>query len=154
MADKDKVVGKALYVEFRADTQTMQFLLTPDAMSSDGRVVPAMLYRRQLSESRPRRAWRHHSLGNGRVSSDGIYHSLNSNELLDFVNSRLSMLSGTIEALQRFKYTVYKVPLVVEVTTEDADTLRKGATPYKILARITRSRKAAGFEESLFKVRA
>lgn len=152
MADKDKVVGKALYLEFRADTQTLQMILTPDGMSNDGRVVPAMMYRRQLSSMRPRRAWKHYSLGNGRASADGVFQSLSLEDAREYGNSRLSMISATIDQLARFKYSVYKSPLVVEVTAEDVETLRKGATPYKIIARITRSRKAAGFEESLFKV--
>ena len=41
MSDKDKVIGKALYLELRSSNQTYQILITPDGASTNGKnVVP------------------------------------------------------------------------------------------------------------------
>jgi hypothetical protein len=147
MADKDKVVGKALYLELRSGLYALQVLITPDGLNAQGRVVPAMLYRRQLSHSHPRRAWKHYSLGKANHSADGVFESMPLAAASDFADSRFAMIAPTVDQVHRFKYQVYKTPLAVEVTSDDLDTVVKGGTPYKILARITRSRKAAGFGE-------
>lgn len=147
MADKDRVVGKALYLELRSGLHALQVLITPDGLNTQGRVVPAMLYRRQLSHSHPRRAWKHYSLGKATHSADGVFTTLPLATATEFADSRLAMIAPTVDQVHRFKYQVHKTPLAVEVTSEDLDTITKLATPYKILARITRSRKAAGFGE-------
>ena len=40
MAEKDKVIGKALYAEFRSGVQTYQLMITPDGITSGGKYVP------------------------------------------------------------------------------------------------------------------
>ena len=41
MAEKDKVIGKALYAEFRSGPQTYQLMITPDGITSGGKYTPA-----------------------------------------------------------------------------------------------------------------
>ena len=151
MAEKDKVAGKALYTEFRASSgrSTVQIIITPDGLDSNGRIVRSTMYRRQISVHTPRRAWKHYGFGNSPISADGIFETLNGEAVNQFTEQRLNMISPTIDQLSTMKFSLYKTPLVVEVSVEDLDGIRVGSTPYKVLARIQRSRKAAGFEESL-----
>jgi hypothetical protein len=46
-------------------------------------------------------------------------------------------------------YSLRKSPIVVEIGIDDLDDICAHKTPYKILARITRSRKVLGFADAL-----
>ena len=150
MAEKDKVIGKALYAEFRSGSQTYQLMITPDGVTSGGKYVPAMMYRRQVSSVRPRRAWKSYSLPSINVNEFGTFTSVPKEEAIQNAKHRLEYMMATISQMISFKYQLYKLPIVVEVALEDLDSIRLGRTPYKVLGRITRVRKALGFSETIF----
>jgi len=147
MADKDKVVGKALYVELRNSNQTYQMLLTPDGVSSNGRAVPSTLYRRQISKLKPRRAWKTFSLPALPLNSFGAYETQSRDDALQAADTRLSHMATTLNQLNSYGYKLYKNPILVEVAQEDLESIRLSKTPYKILGRITRVRRTLGFGE-------
>jgi len=147
MAEKTKVVGKALYLELRNGTQTYQMLLTPDGVSSTGRAVPSTLYRRQISKSKPRRAWKTYSLPALPLNSFGIYETQSLDDAIQSANDRITYISTTINQLNSYSYKLYKKPILVEVAQEDLESIRLSKTPYKVLGRITRVRKTLGFGE-------
>ena len=148
MADKDKVIGKALYLEFRSTSQTYQVLITPDGISSNGRAVPATMYRRQISKSKPRRAWKTYSLPTLPVNSFGIYdQAASKDEALNTVEARMNYMATTFTQLNSYHYKIHKQPLFIEVAQEDLESIRLSKTPYKILGRITRVRRTLGFGE-------
>lgn len=150
MAEKDKVIGKALYTEFRSGPQTYQLMITPDGINSDGKYVPAMMYRRQVSSSRPRRAWKSYSLPSINVNEFGAFNTLPKNEAIENAKHRLEFTMATINQMISYRYQLYKLPIVVEVASEDLDSIRLGRTPYKVLGRVTRVRKALGFSDEIF----
>jgi hypothetical protein len=147
MADKDKVVGKALYLELRNSNQTYQMLLTPDGVSSNGRVVPSTLYRRQISKLKPRRAWKTFSLPALPLNSFGAYDTQSNDDAMQSAVLRVSYMATTINQLNSYGYKLYKNPILVEVAQEDLESIRLSKTPYKILGRITRVRRTLGFGE-------
>jgi hypothetical protein len=148
MADKDKVVGKALYLELRTPTeQTYQMLLTPDGVSSNGRAVPATMYRRQISKLKPRRAWKTYSLPSLPLNSFGTYDAQSRDDAAQVATQRLNYIATTLTQLESYTYRLYKSPIVVEVAQEDLESIRLSKTPYKILGRITRVRRTLGFGE-------
>jgi hypothetical protein len=147
MADKDKVVGKALYLELRAGTSTYQMLLTPDGISSNGRAVPATVYRRQISSAKPRRAWKTYSLPALDLNAFGTYEVVEKDKALHIADSRVGYMATTLSQLKSYGYTLYKQPLLIEVSQEDLESIRLSKTPYKILGRITRVRRTLGFGE-------
>jgi hypothetical protein len=147
MADKDKVVGKALYLELRAGTSTYQLLLTPDGISSNGRAVPATVYRRQISSAKPRRAWKTYSLPALDLNAFGTYEVVEKDKALHTADSRVGYMATTLSQLKSYGYTLYKQPLLIEVSQEDLESIRLSKTPYKILGRITRVRRTLGFGE-------
>jgi hypothetical protein len=151
MADKDKVVGKALYLELRNSGSTYQMIITPDGVSSSGRAVPAMVYRRQISEARPRKAWRTQSFPALPLNAFGTYDPQDMDTAKSVSGTRINdALGSTFSRLQGYGYTLYKTPIFVEVSAEDIETIRLCKTPYKVLGRITRVRKTLGFGEALF----
>jgi hypothetical protein len=150
MAEKDKVIGKALYAEFRSGSQTYQLMITPDGINSGGKYVPAMVYRRQISANRPRRAWKSYSLPSLNVNEFGAFTTMPKDQAIEAAKSRLEFMMSTVNQMAGYKYQLYKLPIVVEVASEDLDGIRLGKTPYKVLGRITRVRKALGFSEELF----
>jgi hypothetical protein len=147
MADKDKVVGKALYLELRAGISTYQLLLTPDGISSNGRAVPATVYRRQISSAKPRRAWKTYSLPALDLNAFGTYEVVEKDKALHTADSRVGYMATTFSQLKSYGYTLYKQPLLIEVSQEDLESIRLSKTPYKILGRITRVRRTLGFGE-------
>lgn len=147
MADKDKVVGKALYLELRAGISTYQLLLTPDGISSNGRAVPATVYRRQISSAKPRRAWKTYSLPALDLNAFGTYEVVEKDKALHIADSRVGYMATTLSQLKSYGYTLYKQPLLIEVSQEDLESIRLSKTPYKILGRITRVRRTLGFGE-------
>ena len=140
MAEKDKVIGKALYAEFRSGPQTYQLMITPDGITSGGKYAPAMVYRRQVSASRP-------SLN---VNEFGAFTTMPKDQAIETAKNRLEYTVTTINQMVSYKYQIYKLPIVVEVASEDLDGIRLGKTPYKVLGRITRVRKALGFSDEVF----
>ena len=151
MADKDKVVGKALYLELRNSGSTYQMIITPDAVSSSGRAVPAMVYRRQISEARPRKAWKTMSFPALPLNAFGTYDPQDVDAVKAVSGTRINdTLASIFRQLSHYRYTMYKTPIYVEVSAEDIETIRMCKTPYKVLGRITRVRKTLGFGESLF----
>jgi len=148
MADKDKVVGKALYMELRTPTnQTYQMLLTPDGVSSNGRAVPATMYRRQISKIKPRRAWKTFTLPVLPINSFGVYETQTKLDAEQAANERINYMGTTLSQLNSYGYKLYKSPILVEVAQEDLESIRLSKTPYKILGRITRVRRTLGFGE-------
>ena len=150
MADKDKVVGKALYMEFRSGNSTYQMIVTPDAVTSEGRNVPSTLYRRQISNVRPRRAWRTYSLPKLPQDASGLFATVPLQDAKDQAVSRITFIDATVQRLKSQGYALYMKPIVIEVSQADLSDIRQSKTPYKILGRITRTRKILGFSDKLF----
>lgn len=150
MADKDKVIGKALYLEFRSGAHTYQTIITPDGVSSEGRQVPSTMYRRQISRMKPRRAWKAYALPNLPQDAIGGFKKLEVADAVDQAKSRANFLENIVTRLDGAAYRLYKSPIVVEVSQADLDEVRHHKTPYKILGRITRLRRQLGFGEDLF----
>jgi len=150
MADV-KVVGKALYLEMRAGGNTMQLILTPEGFNTNNKLVPLTVYRRRINRVTPRKTWKAFSASTSPdCDSMGKLAQYSVEVALPKATEKLSFLHSTINQLLSAGYTVYKQPIAVEVTTEDLDDVRVAKTPYKIIARITRSRRALGFGEDLF----
>ena len=147
MSDKDKVIGKSLYLEMRNSGQTYQILITPDGVGENGRAVPPMVYRRQISRVTPRRAWKVYSLSALPLNAFGTYDQVTKELATLGAGQRMTNTASIFKQLDGYGYKVYKQPLVIEVSQADLEEIRYSKTPYKILGRITRVRKTLGFGE-------
>lgn len=151
MADV-KVVGKALYLEFRRGDETNQVIITPEAVNASGKYVPITTYRRRISKANPRKTWKQMSTA-FRSETDmttGHLVQLGKEHALSTVRDRVSYTDSLFNQLIVHGWTLHKQPIAVEVTMEDLEDIRLSKTPYKILGRITRCRRTLSFGESLF----
>lgn len=145
----DKLVqGKAIYLELvrKNANAVMQVLIMPEGMTTSHKTVPMTVYRRRLSPAFPRKSWK---------QSSSVYTSM---ALLTGVapvakeevpGKILGFLDSMFISLGANDYELYKEPIVVEVTAEDLEFARQGKTPYKVMGRVTKVRKALGFPKDI-----
>lgn len=146
------VSGKALYLELRNGMHTTQLILTPEGFTSNNKLVPMTCYRRRISKLQPRKTWKQVSSHTSpECDPSGMSITQYSIEQATLVaKDKISFTDSLFNQLVMQGWSLYKQPIVVEVTHEDLDDVRLGKTPYKILGRITRCRRTLGFEEALF----
>ena len=142
--DSSTVIGKTIYLELYNPTKTayVQFFLTPAARvpSNPSAVIDPTVYRRQLTVSVPKRQWRSFPIRN---SSFSVESAPLSDRLTDHV-------ANYFQRLINANYKLINEPIIVETSLEDAVPIRQLKTPYKLLGRIEKVRKAKGFPQKLF----
>lgn len=149
MLDKEKKVqGIAVYAEFRRAGQTLQLIVTPDAYTTAGTLVPMNLVRRVVTKETPKKQWK-----------IAVLRGLDLTEIIDsratisdmdkdeFTEKRMRHAIHFFDDFLRQGWVIEGKPILVEVSRHDADDLIKGKTPNKIIYRIHISRKALGFPE-------
>ena len=148
-----QVYGKALYLELEqaGSMSVLQLLLAPDMKSPSGQHVPLVMYRRRLTPSKPRANWAAYSnYDKLRVDINGNFSLFTSkSEAITHAKARLVFSDKLFTQLLDHGYKLRKSPIVVEIGAEDLDDLCNHKTPYKILSRVNRTRKALGFADAL-----
>lgn len=148
------VVGHAIYVELiRSDSSSgycQQLIITPEAKTTDGRVVPMTMYRRRLSTNAPRKTWQ--QTGSSRTAAFAMETSRSTMATASTVDRAEAVLddmtgfmSAALKSIASNNYKVREKMIVAEVTSVDMDDIRNGKTPYKLLGRFWKVRKALGF---------
>ena len=139
------VVGKAVYLEFRKGTSTTQVLLMPEGMASSHSLAPLAMYRRRLSVIQPKKTWRQiaSSVTSVSASAGGVRTEQAAMNLLAFADT-------LFQGLVKNEWKLYKEPVVVEVTAEDLEDVRRAKTPYKTLGRVWKARKFLGFPKEYY----
>lgn len=141
-----QVVGKGVYLEFTKGPMTTQLLILPEAMSSSGKLVPMTMFRRRLSPAAPRKTWK--ASASPLLSS--VARSYGPSDTTQKVaQSLLSFTNPMLGSLKDNGWTPYKEPIVIEVTLEDIDLVRQAKTPYKVIGRVLKARKALGFPKEI-----
>jgi len=152
-----EVRGKALYLEFHNTSlgRTFQLLIHPDGTSSSGAHVPFGLFYRTLSTSYPKRPWKKTGVSTAIVKREVDPVTLrlapvtDTARLMDIVGSYEKQASDILSQLVRQQYTLFKQPVVVEVSSVDFDELANGNTPYALFRRVMSARKTIGFPDDL-----
>jgi hypothetical protein len=149
MLDKEKKVqGIAVYAEFRRTGQTMQLIVTPDAYTTAGTLVPMTLVRRVVTKETPKKQWKNSTLRGvdfTELHEAGV--SLSDMAKAEFVERRMRHAIHFFDQILSQGWVIEQKPILVEVSRHDADDVAKGKTPNKIIYRIHISRKALGFPE-------
>lgn len=141
-----KPVGAAVYLEFVKPNMTTQVLIMPEGTATSSRIVPMTLYRRRLSTITPRKSWKMVS-AHYTAAAVRMKHSLASTS--EIAQNLLMFTNPLLESLVKNGWTLYKDPIVVEVTAEDLELARESKTPYKVLGRVVKTRKALGFPKDI-----
>ena len=148
-----KVQGVAIYAEFRRAGETMQIVLTPDAYTTTGDLVPMTLVRRVVTPETPKKQWRNTGLGATplkEVLDKGVTPAVipdDSKEI--FTENRMRHATHYFDRITEGGWAIEQKPILLEMSKHDADDLSKGKTPNKLIYRMNISRKALGFAEKL-----
>jgi hypothetical protein len=141
------VVGKGVYLEFIRGQATTQLLVLPEGPTTSHKMMPMTMFRRTISPSAPRKTWK-------MVSSPWLSSSARTTLSADHSGAELEtrMTAKLIEfvdplllSLQTNRWTLFKDPIIVEVTSEDLELARQAKTPYKAMGRVWKVRKQLGF---------
>jgi hypothetical protein len=129
--DENTLYGYALYFEVKTPSgMHHQILLTPPVrVFSENEVPRTVIFRRALGPHNVRKHWR--------ITTGSSASGVETSTALDHVTrivGRLATLNG--EAVHQ--------PLVVEVSVADVAGIKNGRTPYKVLGRVERVKKALG----------
>lgn len=137
-----EVVGHMLYLEFRFEKSSYQMMMFPPLKTSSLWQMPFTVFRRQISPAVARKQWRCYQGPTPSVTMPGP----GSAEVQ--ASTWLSALTdSTIQQLSTRGWTLYKEPIVVELTQQDVDVAAKGKLAYKALGRVNKSRKFLSFED-------
>ena len=138
--------GKGVYLEFIHKGVTTQVMIMPEGNSSSHSMVPMTIYRRRVSALAPRKTWRtmtaHYKVAD--LRAHGV------TDPAEIVTKTLGFALPLFRTLQANGYTLYRTPIVVDVTSEDLEHVRQSKTPYKALGRVWKTRKALGWPEDYY----
>jgi hypothetical protein len=149
MLDNTKEVqGVGVYAEFRKPGATMQIIVTPDGYTTDGKEVPAQLFRRVVTPASPKKQWRNSPIPNQPTTA------LNGSPLHDenketFSSQRMMGFSELFDAIGNGGWQIVKDSFLIEVSKKDLEEIRQDKTPNKLLYRINLVRQASDFPEEL-----
>jgi hypothetical protein len=156
--DKNTVLGKALYLEFRRDQYTIQLVFTPEAVDENGEFVPVTLMRRQISNYHPRKTWRFDTAGHQAridhksevMDTDGKFKEFDEATAKFHAKTALQFAKPLLSQLFHQGWKLENKPFSLEYSFEDLALIRSNSTPQGLVRRILRSREALGFDKNLF----
>jgi len=135
------VVGHALYLELIKGIYTTQIVLTPEGISSSHKKVPMGMYRRRLSTIQPKKQWKFAVAASSSAPVVGVTPP----SAHDVAQNYLRYWKTYLDGFAAQEWTLFGKPIIVEVTAEDLEDVRLAKTPYKVLGRVWKVRKALGF---------
>jgi len=149
MLDKEKKVqGISVYAEFRKPGQVMQMLITPDAYTTSGHLIPMSFVRRIVTAHTPKKQWKASSLRDPQVKEMAeAGQTLADTDKDAFTENRMRYATTYFENLLTQGWVIEQKPILIEMSQHDADDIAKGKTPNKMLHRVKISREALGFPE-------
>lgn len=156
--DKNTVIGKALYLEFRRENYTLQMVLLPDSIDELGNYKPVSLMRRQISSYHPRKSWRFDSpsysttptLKEYAVGADNTMNVLDLTTAKFVAKMNLQFIKPLLSQVHHQGWTLQNKPIAVEFSHEDRTLVEGKNTPQGLVRRILRSREVFGFDKELF----
>lgn len=152
--EKNKVQGVGVYAEFRKEGEALQLLITPDALNSEGKIVPMAIHRRMVTKITPKSQWRITRLGELLIreylaDSGEDIKSISIDEITTFTANRFRYAMSILDDVLIKGWTITKSPILIEVSKIDADDIGNSKTPNKVLHRVGVSKKSLGFPEEL-----
>lgn len=153
MLDKDKPVqGYMVYAEFRKGDATTQMMFLPDIHTMSGRLILARQMQRTVSSASPKKQWQTLLVHDKAVRDlyDAPRDTSSEQSRLRRGALRAEYIETRLRQMLAGGWTLPYVPLTIEVSRIDADTIESGKTPTKLLYRLNQTRLAAGYPADLF----
>ena len=150
-----KSYGRALYLEFREGSTTYQMVFTSETVSPKTHAfVPMTGMYRQVSAAHDKRGWRYRTardkVGTLKEGSIDTLQEQTTSDTLKAVGKVLAEFQPHIQAMNAGEWSLYKEPVVVEMSAEDVVKIEEQQTPGALIRRITRARQDLGFEDSIY----
>lgn len=152
------LAGHAVYLEFQRESSTVQVLITPEGLTETFNHVPPTMYRRQIHTTATRATWRVTTFNRATtfdVTGGGLelvkeFVGMPTAEIPSVHGIKAFDGSRLFQQLANQGYKLRRQPIVVEVSVADMNDVRAAKTPYKVLNRVTKTRKALKFPDTLF----
>jgi hypothetical protein len=126
----------------------MQVIITPDGYTTDGKEVPANLFRRGVTPASPKKQWRNSPIPNqGITELGGVQLADDKKEA--FASQRLFFAINLLDSVNDGNWQIVKDAFVIEVSKKDLEDIRTSKTPNKLLYRIGLVREANEFPTEL-----
>lgn len=153
------VRGKALYLELKNERQTVQLVIHPDGVASDGTYVQFGTFHRVLNKNFPKRVW-NHAITSGVKNRDVDLEAPAPRPVApadhDVHLATLALfrthVDDILDQTTRQSYTLFKQPVVVEMSNVDFDEIQADKTPYALFRRVMSARKALDFPETVLPI--
>ena len=142
------VVGHAVYLEFVRAGITTQVILMPEATGTSHSRARMTMYRRRITKH-VRKTWKSSIAGTTSFEMITTPTGADAPTRDEIVDRLLTFIQPLLRSLTTNEYVLYGKPIVVEVTAEDVEQARLHKTPYKVISRITKTRKALGFPSDI-----
>lgn len=139
-------VGQVLYLELRRGTEASQIILTPQLKNplKDSQLKPYIISR-NLQADTQRKGWRFSS--GPRLPY--IPENTDYEEGILTVSSQIEWATPLLVGYAVGGWSIFKTPLIVEMSKEDTEDIAKKVTPSALLRRIMKSRAEAGFPDKV-----
>jgi hypothetical protein len=152
------IAGHAVYIEFQRESSTVQVLITPEGLTETFNHVPPTMYRRQIHTTAARATWRvttfnratTFNTATGVLEVSDAFEGMPTAEIPAVHGIKAFDDSRLFRQLAVQGYKLRRQPIVVEVSVADMNDIRAAKTPYKVLNRVTKTRKALKFPDTLF----
>jgi hypothetical protein len=151
MTTSTETRGTAIYLELVRHTTDNaaveyceQIIMIPEVSTRSGATIPTTSYVRRLTTIQPRKQWK--TMTSAPIDVIG---TPSSSDKAEIAHRSLSGVRHRVERAQNSFGAKHRAPIFVEITDEDLESVRSGKTPYKILGRINKCRKANGLSKDL-----
>ena len=140
------VTTRAVYLEFRRESETSQVLLTPQVFNpvKDSMLKPYIISRK-VSEMSPRKSWRY--------SSGPRHPFIDKAETLSHAVEisvvHLKWITPLLAGYVAGDWKLVGAPVAVEMTSDDLMDVAEKKTPAALLRRVTKARLEAGYPEAV-----
>lgn len=145
MSYPSKIMGYALYLEARNGDKTQQLLFTQPVADLEIReMTSATMWARLISETNPRRKWRNTPIKTENISFNASTGHLDKadtfEEALQISDPLLVKIDHHVQNSLKTGWSYVGLPLVVEMTPADVQSLRIFKTPEALIRRVLAAR--------------
>lgn len=153
------VFGRAVYLEFRNGGTTSQMIFTSECISpKTGLTVPTCFLSKLASKQHDTRPWTKRfarkTIGVQGVSANGNpslrFEEVGDETALNMVGLVVEEFSSKLDAMYNGGWTLYRDPVIVEMSGDDVVKLEENATPAQLIRRVLQAREEAGFGKAIY----
>lgn len=157
---KGKGAGTGLYLEFRRENYTNQFILIPQFLSPlERKVMNVTMMHRQVTKDNPKKPWKFRREDSNVTAARDIdpltgliKRTMPLEVAFNEATHDLAQWNLYMQAMTSGGWALYKTPIGIEYTTIDLRDIAKFDTPGALMRRLDNARIEAGYDKLLYNV--